>query len=66
MENFKHTSPPNGGILPWDPGRRYSVPWQWGTVGIVVDTDVYKGDINTAAIIFDPPPELVGKINVVS
>lgn len=63
MENFKYVDPlwrnPD-----WDPGRHYSVPWQWGSVGIVVDTEVYNGDINTSAIIFDPPPELVGKINV--
>lgn len=49
----------------FDPGRRYTVPWQWGTVGITVNTDVYGGDINTAAVIFDPPDELKGKINVV-
>jgi len=48
----------------WDPGRHYSVPWQWGTVGVVVDTSVYKGDINTLALIFEPPAELSGKINV--
>ena len=30
----------------------------------MVDTAVYNGDINTSSIIFDPPPELVGKINV--
>ncbi len=48
----------------WDPGRHYTVPWQWGSVGVMVDTAVYKGDINTSKIIFDPPPELVGKINV--
>ena len=45
MENFKNVAP-EWRNPPWDPGRRYSVPWQWGTVGIVVDTDVYKGDIN--------------------
>ncbi|MGJ8615472.1 MAG: extracellular solute-binding protein [Sulfitobacter sp.] len=49
----------------FDPGRKYSVPWQWGTVGVTVNTAVYDGDINTAAVIFDPPEELVGKINVV-
>ena len=48
----------------WDPGRRYTVPWQWGSVGVMVDTAVYDGDINTSSIIFDPPEELVGKINV--
>ena len=49
----------------WDPGRKYTVPWQWGSVGIAVNKSVYGGDINTSAIIFDPPEELVGKINVV-
>ncbi|SFE43806.1 spermidine/putrescine transport system substrate-binding protein [Sulfitobacter brevis] len=49
----------------FDPGRKFSVPWQWGTVGVTVNTAVYGGDINDAAIILDPPEELKGKINVV-
>ena len=48
----------------WDPGRKFSVPWQWGTTGVAVNTSVYSGDINTSAIWLNPPPELVGKINV--
>lgn len=36
-----------------------------GVVGTVVNTDVYKGDINAWAIIFDTPSELKGKVNVV-
>ena len=63
MSNFKHVSPEFNNP-DWDPGRRYSVPWQWGSVGMIVDTSVYKGDINTAAIYLDPPDELKGKINV--
>lgn len=63
MENFKNVAP-EWRDPPWDPGRHYSVPWQWGTVGMVVDTEVYDGDINTSAIVFDPPEELVGKINI--
>lgn len=63
MENFKYVDDrwrnPN-----WDPGRQYSAPWQWGSVGIMVDTSVYNGDINTSAIFLDPPKELIGKINV--
>ncbi len=51
--------------VPWDPGRAHTVPWQWGTVGMAVNTSVYDGDINTSDIVFDPPPELQGKINVV-
>lgn len=63
MENFEHVDPKWVDVA-WDPGRRYTVPWQWGTVGMVVDTSVYDGDINTSAIFLDPPEELRGKINV--
>ncbi len=64
MENFKHMDP-QWVDVDFDPGRNYTVPWQWGTVGVTVNTAVYGGDINTAAVIFDPPEELKGKINVV-
>ena len=49
----------------WDPGRAFTIPWQWGTTGVAVDTAIYKGDINTSDIFLNVPPELVGKINVV-
>jgi spermidine/putrescine transport system substrate-binding protein len=49
----------------WDPGRRYSVPWQWGSAGVIVNKSVYPGDPNTSAIFMDPPADLVGKVNVV-
>jgi spermidine/putrescine transport system substrate-binding protein len=39
-------------------------PWQWGTTNFAVDTAVYNGDIDTLAILFNPPPELDGKINM--
>ena len=64
MENFKNMDP-QWVDVEFDPGRNYTVPWQWGTVGVTVNTSVYSGDINTAAVIFDPPEELKGKINVV-
>lgn len=48
----------------YDPGRAYTVPWQWGTTGMAVNQTAYAGDINTSAIFLDPPPELVGKVNV--
>ncbi|MFT4959250.1 MAG: spermidine/putrescine transport system substrate-binding protein [Paracoccaceae bacterium] len=51
--------------VPYDPGRHYSVPWQWGTIGLTVDTSVYSGDPNTSSIFLDPPEELIGKIVVV-
>ncbi len=65
MENFKHMDPKWVDVW-WDPGRSYSVPWQWGTTSFTVDTEVYKGDIDTLALLFDPPPELDGRINMLN
>lgn len=48
----------------YDPGRKYSVPWQWGSTGMAVNQSAYSGDVNTSAIFLDPPAELVGKVNV--
>lgn len=64
MENFRHVDP-EWRDPPFDPGRRFSVPWQIGTVGVSVNRTVYGGDIDTAAILFDPPEELKGRINIV-
>lgn len=50
--------------VPFDPGRKSSIPYQWGTTAFSVNRDVYKGDINSLSMIFDPPEELKGKINV--
>lgn len=50
---------------PFDPGRRYSVPWAWGSTGIIVNSAVYDGDPHTADIILNPPEALQGRINVI-
>ena len=50
--------------VPFDPGRKHSIPYQWGSTAYAVNRDVYKGDINSLGIIFNPPEELKGKINV--
>lgn len=63
FENFKNVDPKFVGVY-FDKGREYSVPYQWGTTGFMVDTAVYSGDIDTLKIIFDPPAELSGKINM--
>jgi spermidine/putrescine transport system substrate-binding protein len=49
----------------FDPGRKYSVPWQLGTVGVSVNTSVYKGPLDTWSLVFNPPAELKGKINII-
>jgi spermidine/putrescine transport system substrate-binding protein len=48
----------------FDPGRKFTVPWQWGVTGVAVNQSFFAGDINTSAIWLDPPEELKGKINV--
>ena len=48
----------------WDEGNVYTVPWQWGSTSFLVDTAVYDGDINTYEVLFNPPTELQGQINV--
>ncbi|MEM7075570.1 MAG: extracellular solute-binding protein [Pseudomonadota bacterium] len=64
MENYTNISEQWKNV-DWDPGREWSVPWQWGTTGVAVNKSVYDGDINTSSIWLDPPEELVGKVNVV-
>jgi spermidine/putrescine transport system substrate-binding protein len=64
MENFKNMDP-KWVDVPFDPGRHYSVPWQWGTTGVTVNKKIYPGDPNTSAIFLDPPDALKGKVNVV-
>ena len=49
--------------VPFDPGRKSSIPYQWGSTAFSVNRDVYTGDIDTLAMMFDPPTELSGKIN---
>ena len=63
MANFKNIDPRLVDIY-WDHGRHYTVPWQFGTTAFDVNTDKYKGDIDTLAILFNPPDELKGQINV--
>lgn len=65
MENFKNMDP-NWVDVYWDPGRKYSVPYQWGTTSFTVDSEVYSGDINTLGLIFDAPEELKGRINMLN
>jgi len=48
----------------FDPGRKHSIPYQWGSTSFSVNRDVYKDDISTTDILFNPPESLRGKINV--
>jgi spermidine/putrescine transport system substrate-binding protein len=63
MANFKNVRPEFVNVY-WDDGRNFSVPWQYGMTTFAVDTAKYKGDIDTLNILFNPPDELKGQINV--
>ena len=65
MENFKHVDGRWTNVY-WDPGRRYTVPWQWGSTSFAVNTKAFGGDIDTLAILFDPPDALKGRINMLN
>jgi spermidine/putrescine transport system substrate-binding protein len=71
LDSFTPEEMPNLGNIapqwldvPFDAGRKHSIPYQWGTTSFSVNRDVYQGDISSLATIFAPPPELQGKINV--
>lgn len=48
----------------WDRGNVYTIPWQWGTTSYAVNTTVYKDDINTYQVLFEPPSALQGSIGM--
>ena len=63
MDNFKNVDPKFVDVY-WDSGRHYSVPWQFGLTTYAVDTAKYKGPMDSIGLLFNPPDELKGKINM--
>ncbi len=55
---------PEWADVSFDPGRQHSIPYQWGSTSFAVNRDVYDGSINSTDILFNPPKELAGKINM--
>jgi spermidine/putrescine transport system substrate-binding protein len=64
MPNFRNVDPRWVDVA-WDKGRNYSVPNLWGTMGLAVDTAAYGGTVDSLKLLFEPPPELQGRIGVV-
>ncbi|KAF1052471.1 MAG: Spermidine-binding periplasmic protein SpuE [Stenotrophomonas maltophilia] len=48
----------------WDPEGAYSVPFIWGTTSVVLDSARYSGPADSYAVLFQPPAELQGRINM--
>lgn len=61
VTNFKNISP-NFRDLAYDPQNRYSVPFNWGTVGIIVRTDVITQPITQWQDLWEPA--YAGKIMI--
>jgi len=71
LDSFESSELPNFGNIEdqwvdvaFDPGRKHSIPYQWGSTSFMVNRDEYTDEIRTTDILFSPPDELKGRINV--
>ncbi|WP_040440841.1 extracellular solute-binding protein [Roseibium aggregatum] len=71
LDTFEASELPNFGNIEdrwvdveFDPGRKSSIPYQWGSTSFSVNKVLYKGELDSLSLIFDAPEELKGKINV--
>lgn len=48
----------------WDPDGAYAMPFIWGTTSVVLDTARYKGPLDSYDVLYHPPAELQGRINM--
>ncbi|POA86576.1 ABC transporter substrate-binding protein [Pseudomonas protegens] len=48
----------------WDPEGAYSVPFIWGTTSVVLNGERYKGPNDSYKVLYEPPAELQGRINM--
>jgi len=49
----------------FDPRNEFTVPHVWGTTAFAVDTEVYKGDLSSLRLVFQPPPSLANRMALV-
>jgi spermidine/putrescine transport system substrate-binding protein len=61
VSNFKNISA-NFRDLAYDPGNKHSIPWNWGTTGLVVRADLVEKPITRWADLWDP--SYAGKIAI--
>jgi putrescine transport system substrate-binding protein len=48
----------------YDPGNRYTVPWQWGTTGIGFNRQRAGEGVDSWAAVFEPPPGMGGHVTL--
>jgi spermidine/putrescine transport system substrate-binding protein len=61
IPNFKNVSA-NFRDLAFDPGNQYSIPFHWGTIGILVRTDLVQRPITSWDDLWDPA--FAGKVGI--
>jgi spermidine/putrescine-binding protein len=49
----------------YDPGNKYTIPWQWGTTGIGYNTKrVPGGTVDSWRALYEPTPSLSGRVSI--
>ena len=48
----------------YDPGNRYTVPWQWGTTGIGFNRRRLGGTVDSWGTLFEPPAGAKGRVSL--
>jgi putrescine transport system substrate-binding protein len=48
----------------YDPGNRYTAPWQWGTVGIGYNAKLVAGGVDSWGAVFDPAAASRGRVSL--
>jgi spermidine/putrescine-binding protein len=49
----------------YDPGNKYTIPWQWGTTGLGYNTKrVPGGKVDSWAALYEPDPSLGGHLSI--
>ena len=48
----------------YDPGNRYTVPWQWGTTGIGFNRRRVGGTVDSWGALFEPPASATGRVSL--
>ncbi len=60
IPNFTKNADPQFKNPPYDPGNKYSVAYQWGTIGLAYNAKKVGRDLNSWADLFDP--KLKGRV----
>ncbi len=63
LSNFGNIAP-DWLNVPFDNGRKSSVPYQWGSSNFAVLKSAGISDVHTSELVFNPPEVLKGKINM--